>query len=129
MKGICGKFEGRDGGDGVGYDGHEELFPLQHAVVINGKADEGRRGLDGNGKDGVPIYGKGSIVRGDDVKGDGEFRELVCDDHGLIEEGKVNDGGVLAVVVVEQVPGGDLLGVEEVQSLLVKPVDEFSFLW
>ena len=108
-----------------GREGRKKLHPVVSAFILNRIAWEDFAKTYGNTDFWEPIDGEGSVIRGQGIReGNGKIRKLIGEDSHRVDEGKVDDGQPLAVIIVCRSPHWDPFRVLYVEALVIEPVNK-----
>ena len=100
--------------------------PVISAFVLDRISREDFARLYGDADFWEPVNGKGHVIRRKGVgKGNGKIRELIGENCRRVDQGEVNDGRPLAVIIACRSPRRNPFRVLYVEALLVEPFDEF----
>ena len=106
------------------------LHPVVVAFVLNCIACKDFARTDGDADFWEPVDGERSVIGGKRIRErNREIRELIGKNCRRVDQGKVDDGRPLAVIITCRSPRWNPFGVLYVETLLIEPVDEFVSPW
>ena len=106
------------------------FYPVITAFVLNRVSWEDFARAYGDADFWEPVNGKGSVIGGEGVReGDRKIRELIGENSRRVDQGEVNDGRPLAVIIACRSPRWNPFRVLYVETLFVKPVYKLICPW